>query len=150
LSQQDIAGGPCRSEMVDGAPCGYGGGTSWMVRRREVLDFIFPDSCPARVEQFERVVQDPSSWHGMDYPLEANLWQFPSDVQADFLESMRRPVPFRGEAMPNRLQRGLSGSLETACREYMLAVNRKIWSMDPDGWGRIGCPTSSVSFREFC
>ena len=41
IERQEIAGGLCRSEMVDEAPLDIGGGHFLDVRRKEVLDFVF-------------------------------------------------------------------------------------------------------------
>jgi len=87
IEKEPEAGGLCRSKIIDGAPLDIGGGHFLDVRNTEVLNFIF-DFMP-RVEwmQYERVAKIRLHNQEIDHPLEANLWQFPVDVQIKYLES---------------------------------------------------------------
>jgi len=150
VEQQNIAGGLCRSEIVDGAPVDIGGGHFLDVNRKEVLDFIFRFMPRHEWNTFERVSSIRIRGMEVDYPLEANLWQFPNEVQADYLESIARAGCVRGEAMPESFAAWIIWKLgDRIAQEYMLPYNRKIWSMDP---GRLGTywlsKLPSVSFRE--
>ena len=81
-------GGLCRSEIVDGSPLDIGGGHFLDIKRKEVLDFIFRFMPRDEWEIFNRVSKIRIRGFEVDHPLEANLWQFPIDVQAEYLESI--------------------------------------------------------------
>lgn len=150
IEQEAVAGGLCRSEEVDGSPLDIGGGHFLDVKRKEVLDFMFHFMPSEEWDLYERVSK--IRIHGMevDHPLEANLWQLPSEVQADYLESIAQAGCVRGEVMPESFAAWINWKLgERIAQEYMLPYNRKIWSMDPDQLGTYWLyKLPNVSFRE--
>jgi protoporphyrinogen oxidase len=150
IEQQSIAGGLCRSEMVDGAPLDIGGGHFLDVKHKEVLDFIFQFMPREEWNLHDRVSKIRIRGLEIDHPLEANLWQFPTDVQADYLESIAGAGCIRGEKMPESFAAWIDWKLgERIAQEYMLPYNRKIWSMDPDMLGTYWLhKLPNVSFRE--
>lgn len=150
LEKQSIAGGLCRSEIVDGAPIDIGGGHFLDVKRKEVLDFVFRFMPREEWNLFDRVSKIRIRGTEIDYPLEANLWQLPSEVQADYLESIAQAGCVRGEVMPESFAKWISWKLgERIAQEYMLPYNRKIWSMNPDQLGTYWLyKLPNVSFRE--
>jgi protoporphyrinogen oxidase len=150
IEKQPTVGGLCRSEMVDGAPIDTGGGHFLDVKRKEVLDFLFRFMPREEWQLHDRVSKIRIRGVEVDHPLEANLWQFPSDVQADFLESIAQAGCVRNEAMPESFAAWIKWKLgERIAQEYMLPYNRKIWSMDPDALGTYWLhKLPNVSFRE--
>lgn len=150
IEQQSLAGGLCRSERVDGAPLDIGGGHFLDVKRKEVLDFIFRFMPKEEWNLHDRVSKIRIRGMEVDHPLEANLWQFPSDVQADYLESIAQAGCVRAEAMPESFAAWIKWKLgDLIAQEYMLPYNRKIWSMDPDKLGTYWLyKLPNVSFRE--
>ncbi len=150
LEKQDVAGGLCLSEMVDGAPLDIGGGHFLDLKRKDVLDFVFRFMPREEWNLHERVSKIRIREMEIDHPLEANLWQFPSEVQVDFLESIAQAGCVRGEAMPESFAAWVNWKLgEVIAQEYMLPYNRKIWSMDPDQLGTYWLhKLPNVSFRE--
>ena len=150
IEQQNLAGGLCRSEMVDGAPVDIGGGHFLDVKRKEVLDFLFRFMPREEWNLHDRVSKIRIREMEVDHPLEANLWQFPSEVQADYLESIAQAGCVRGEAMPESFAAWIKWKLgDLIAQEYMLPYNRKIWSMDPDELGTYWLyKLPNVSFRE--
>jgi len=86
----------------------------------------------------------------VDHPLEANLWQFPSEVQVDYLESIAQAGCVSGDVMPESFAAWINWKLgDRIAQEYMLPYNRKIWSMDPDQLGTYWLyKLPNVSFRE--
>jgi protoporphyrinogen oxidase len=150
LEKQSIAGGLCRSEMVDSFPIDIGGGHFLDVKRKEVLDFVFRFMPRDEWDLYDRVSKIRIRGMEIDHPLEANLWQFPSEVQADYLESIAQAGCLRGEVMPESFAGWIKWKLgEHIAQEYMLPYNRKIWSMDPDQLGTYWLyKLPNVSFRE--
>lgn len=150
LEKQDVAGGLCRSEMVDGAPLDIGGGHFLDLKRKDVLDFVFRFMPREEWNLHERVSKIRIREMEIDHPLEANLWQFPTEVQVDYLESIAQAGCVRGEAMPESFAAWVKWKLgDVITREYMLPYNRKIWSMDPDQLGTYWLhKLPNVSFRE--
>ncbi|MGJ7485918.1 protoporphyrinogen/coproporphyrinogen oxidase [Variovorax sp. LT2P21] len=150
LDKEAVSGGLCRSEEVDGAPLDIGGGHFLDVRRKEVLDFIFRFMPREEWALFDRVSKIRLRDIEVDHPLEANLWQFPVEVQADYLESIAQAGCVRGEPMPESFAAWIEWKLgDRIAQEYMLPYNRKIWSMDPDALGTYWLyKLPDVSFRE--
>jgi protoporphyrinogen oxidase len=150
IEKQPVAGGLCRSEMVDGAPLDIGGGHFLDMRRKDVVDFVFRFMPREEWNLFDRVSKILIRGTEIDHPLEANLWQFPSEVQVEFLESIAQAGCVRDEAMPESFAAWIKWKLgERIAQEYMLPYNRKIWSMDPDQLGTYWLyKLPNVSFRE--
>jgi len=150
IEKQVIAGGLCRSEMVDGAPLDIGGGHFLDVKRKDVLDFMFRFMARDEWDLYDRVSKIRIRGMEIDHPLEANLWQFPSEVQAGYLESIAQAGCVRGEMMPESFAAWIKWKLgDRIAQEYMLPYNRKIWSMDPDELGTYWLyKLPNVSFRE--
>lgn len=86
----------------------------------------------------------------IDHPLEANLWQFPSEVQVDYLESIAQAGFVSGDVMPEYFSAWINCKLRNRiAQECMLLYNRKIWSMDPDMLSTYWLyKLPNVSFRE--
>lgn len=150
IEKEALAGGLCRSEQVDGAPLDIGGGHFLDVRRKEVLDFLFQFMPCEEWNLYDRVSKIRLRGTEVDHPLEANLWQFPTEVQVDYLESIAQAGCVRGESMPESFAAWIEWKLgERIAKEYMLPYNRKIWSMDPDELGTYWLyKLPDVSFRE--
>jgi protoporphyrinogen oxidase len=150
LEKEPEVGGLCRSKDVDGAPLDIGGGHFLDVRRQDVLDFIFGFMPREEWDLYDRVSKIRLRGTEVDHPLEANLWQFPSEVQVDYLESIAQAGCVRGEPMPESFAAWIEWKLgKLIAQEYMLPYNRKIWSMDPDALGTYWLyKLPDVSFRE--
>jgi len=150
LEKEPVVGGLCRSADVDGAPLDIGGGHFLDVRRKEVLDFLFQFLPREEWNLYERISKIRLRGTEVDHPLEANLWQFPVEVQVDYLESIAQAGCVRGEPMPESFAAWIEWKLGgRIAKEYMLPYNRKIWSMDPDELGTYWLyKLPDVSFRE--
>ncbi len=150
IEKEAVPGGLCRSEKVDGAPLDIGGGHFLDLKRKDVLEFLFRFMPREEWNLHERVSKICIRGMEVDHPLEANLWQLPSEVQVDYLESIARAGSVRGEKMPESFAAWIHWKLGDAiAQEYMLPYNRKIWSMDPDLLGTYWLhKLPNVSFRE--
>ena len=100
VEKQPVAGGLCRSETVDDAPLDIGGGHFLDLKNKDVLDFVFRFMPRNEWGLYDRVSKIHIRGMEVDHPLEANLWQFPSEVQVDYLESIAQAGCVRGEIAP--------------------------------------------------
>lgn len=150
LEKELVVGGLCKSQDVDGAPLDTGGGHFLDIKRKNVLDFLFQFLPESEWNLFNRVSKIRIRNVEIDHPLEANLWQLPSSVQLDYLESIAQAGCIRGDVQPISFARWISWKFgERISEEYMLPYNRKIWSMDPDELGTYWLhKLPNVSFRE--
>jgi protoporphyrinogen oxidase len=136
--------------VIDGAPLDVGGGHFLDVKRRNVLGFIFKFMPQEEWALHDRVSKIRIRDVEVDHPLEANLWQFPVDIQIDYLESIARAGCVRGDEEPMSFAQWINWKFgERISQDYMLPYNRKIWSMDPDALGTYWLhKLPNVSFRE--
>ncbi len=150
LEKETVAGGLCRSEIVDGAPLDIGGGHFLDLKRKEVLELVFQFMPREEWRGYTRVSKIRIRGREIDHPLEANLWQLPVADQVDFLESIAQAGAVRGEPQPERFEDWISWKLgRRIAEEYMLPYNRKIWSMDLNDLGIYWLyKLPNVSFRE--
>lgn len=150
LEKEQVAGGLCRSEMVDGSPIDIGGGHFLDVKRKDVLEFIFRFLPSSEWNTFERISKIRLRSLEIDHPLEANLWQLTIDAQLDYLESIAVAGSVRGTPMPKSFADYIRWKLgDRIAEEYMLPYNRKIWSMELAQLGTYWLhKLPNVSFRE--
>lgn len=150
IEKEPIAGGLCRSEMVDGSPLDIGGGHFLDVKRKNVLDFLFKFMPQEEWALHDRVSKIRIRDFEIDHPLEANLWQFPTEIQIDYLESIAQAGCVRGDEEPISFAQWINWKFgNRISQDYMLPYNRKIWSMDPDALGTYWLyKLPNVSFRE--
>ena len=140
LEKNAVAGGLCRSEMVDGAPLDIGGGHFLDVKRKEVLDFLFRFMPREEWDLHDRVSKIRIRGMEVDHPLEANLWQFPSEVQADYLESIAQAGCVRA---PSHTYSAPCSSKQTVSRIPTASSGRQVGRSE---W-RVLPASSSFTFR---
>jgi protoporphyrinogen oxidase len=150
LEKEAVAGGLCRSAVVDGAPLDIGGGHFLDLRQPKVLDLLFRFMPETEWARHARVAKIHLHGVEVDHPLEANLWQLPLDAQADYLEAIARAGCVRGDPQP--------AGFEDWCRwkfgariadEYMLPYNRKLWRLPLNTLGTYWLhKLPDVSFRD--
>lgn len=150
LEKEAVAGGLCRSVEVDGAPLDIGGGHFLDIKRAEVLDLLFRFLPRDEWREFNRISRIRLRGTEIDYPLEANLWQFPVVDQVDFLESIARAGCVSGLPKPGSFSGWIAWKLgDRIADEYMLPYNRKLWSLDLSELGTYWLEKlPDVSFRE--
>jgi protoporphyrinogen oxidase len=131
LEKEDVAGGLCRSAEVDGAPLDIGGGHFLDVRRPEANAFVFSFLPESEWIRYERRSTIRVGVDEIDYPFEANLWQFPLEQQLDYLESIARAGCVTGQPLPASFRQWIVWKLgDRIAADYMLPYNAKIWMLD--------------------
>lgn len=135
---------------MDGAPLDIGGGHFLDVKHREVLEFIFRFLPESEWNRHDRVSRIHLRGQMVDHPLEANLWQFDTKTQMDYLEAIARAGCMRDTPAPESFAAWIRWKFgDRIADDYMLPYNRKIWSMDPDLLGTYWLyKLPNVSFRE--
>lgn len=140
VEKEDIAGGLCRSVEVDGAPFDIGGGHFLDVRRPEVTSFLFEFMPENEWNIFERdsrieLLLDGSRYE-VNHPLEANIWQFPSNIQEKYLESIRNAGCNSAEPMPEKFVSWITWKLgQKIADDYMIPYNTKMFADSLDELG---------------
>lgn len=150
LEKESTAGGLCRSESVDGAPLDIGGGHFLDIKHKEVLDLLFRFMPESEWNRHDRVSKIHIRGQMVDHPLEANLWQFDTETQVDYLEAIAQAGCVCGTPSPESFAAWIRWKFgQRIADDYMLPYNRKIWSMDPDLLGTYWLhKLPNVSFRE--
>ena len=150
LEKESEAGGLCRSADVDGSPLDIGGGHFLDIKKEQVLDLLFQFMPRSEWQEYSRISKIRIRNREIDYPLEANLWQLPTEDQIDFLESIAQAGCVCGAAMPGAFESWINWKLgKCIAEEYMLPYNRKIWSIDLNELGTYWlAKLPDVSFRD--
>ena len=150
LEKNTEVGGLCRSETVDESPLDIGGGHFLDTKRPRVLDFLFQFMPKEEWTLFNRVSKIKIRNVEIDHPLEANLWQFPLELQVEYLESIAQAGCIQKIEEPLTFAKWIQWKFGSKIsQDYLLPYNRKIWSIDPDELGTYWLyKLPNVSFKE--
>lgn len=150
LEKNNVAGGLCCSEQVDGAPLDTGGGHFLDVKHERVLNFLFEFMPRKEWKEYTRISKIKLHGQLVDHPLEANLWQLPTEVQTDYLESIAAAGCNSGQDMPKAFSEWVTWKLgEKISEEYMIPYNEKMWSIPLSELGTYWLyKLPNVSFRQ--
>jgi len=136
IDKESEPGGLCRSQIVDGSPLDIGGGHFLDVKRKEVLDFVFKFLPNEEWNEFNRISKIRLKDFEIDYPFESNIWQFPTDIQIEYIISIAKAGCQTGKAMPEGFQEWIRWKLgDKIAEKYMIPYNNKIWSNGLDSLG---------------
>jgi len=115
-----------------------------------VLELLFRFMPESEWNRHDRVSKIHLRSQLVDHPLEANLWQFDTETQVDYLEAIAQAGCVRGLPAPESFAAWIRWKFgERIANDYMLPYNRKIWSMDLDLLGTYWLyKLPNVSFRE--
>ena len=132
LEAEDTPGGLCRTFYIDGHVCDIGG-HFFQTKFKDVEDFVFK-FFPK--EKFYRI--DPRiskiSIHGrdIDYPLEANVWQLPLELQTEYLISIIQNGESLNKSAPENYEEWIRWKLgNKVCDNYLIPYNNKLWGVGP-------------------
>ena len=150
LEKEHEAGGLCRSVMCGGAPLDLGGGHVLDTRSKAALDFVFSYLPESEWNLYNRSTKIAVGEHSVNYPLESNLWQFPTETALDYLESIAQLGTARGQDRPERFMDWIYWKFgDKIAEDYMIPYNSKIWSCDLNELGVYWLDKlPDVSFRE--
>jgi len=152
LEKESEAGGLCRSAACDGAPIDIGGGHLLDTRNRAALDFVFSWLPEEEWRLYHRSTKIVIGAHSVDYPLEANLWQLPTETALAYLESIARlwAGGYGKERRPENFRDWIYQSFgEKMADAYMIPYNEKIWCCDLSSLGTYWLhKLPDVPFRE--
>lgn len=132
LEKEEEAGGLCRSRIVDESPLDIGGGHILDVRRPAVTEYLFRFMPEEEWNPYSRISKIQTMGGAeIDYPYEANIWQFPIEEQVDHILSIAEAGCSTGQPKPEQFDEWIIWKLgEKIAKDYMFPYNRKIWSMD--------------------
>jgi len=150
LEKENIAGGLCRSEMVDGSPLDIGGGHFLDVRRPKVNEFLFRFLPQEEWELYERDSRIEVDGDMIGHPFEANIWQLPLEKQVDYLESIAKAGCNSGAVMPSKFVDWITWKLgDKIAEDYMIPYNRKMFADELNELGTYWLEKlPDVSFKE--
>jgi protoporphyrinogen oxidase len=132
LEAGDEPGGLCRTKRVGDHVLDIGGGHFLCTKYPEVYDFIFHHIARSEFRYFERISKVSIDGHQIDYPIESNIWQLPSELCAKYLDSIMRNGEARGIPQPQDFEAWIRWKLgDRIAEQYMLPYNRKIWGVEP-------------------
>ena len=133
LEKENECGGLCRTLYIDGHICDIGG-HFFQTKYKEVEDFIF-SFFPK--DKFYKISPRISKIHihdvDIDYPLEANVWQLPINLQVEYLTSIIRNGEANGCPAPKNYEDWIRWKLgDKVCDEYLIPYNSKLWGVESD------------------
>jgi len=131
LEKEEKSGGLCRSTTYNGGPVDIGGGHILDVRNKPALDFLFSYMPEEEWNTYERKTKTVVGEYTVSYPLEANIWQFPQEMQLDYLESISQVQYRKHQVMPERFKDWVYWKFgDMIAENYMLPYNEKLWSLE--------------------
>ena len=150
LEKERVAGGLCRSEMVDGSPLDTGGGHFLDVRRPKVNEFLFKFMPEGEWNKFSRDSRIDTGNGIISHPFEANIWQFPQEKQIAYLKSIALAPCNLGLPKPENFIDWIEWKLgKKIAEDYMIPYNQKMFG---ENLNRLGTywleKLPDVSFEE--
>ncbi len=150
LEKENIAGGLCRSEMVDGSFFDIGGGHFLDTRRKTVNDFLFSFMPENEWNLFSRDSRIDINGQMISHPLEANIWQMKINDQVEYLKSIAIAGCNLGEPMPKDFVGWIYWKFgNKIAADYMIPYNKKMFNTELNQLGTYWLEKlPNVSFEE--
>ena len=128
LEKEEVAGGLCRSEDVDGSPLDIGGGHFLDVRRPKVNEFVFSYMGKDEWDFYERDSRIIVNGNIINSPIEANIWQMKLEDQVEYLKAIAVAGCNLGKEMPEKFIDWITWKLGSKVAEdYMIPYNQKMF-----------------------
>lgn len=150
LEKEKIAGGLCKSEIVDDFPMDIGGGHFLDVRNTKVNEFLFSFMPEDEWNLCERNSKIHINGNIINSPIESNIWQLDLESQIEYLKEIAIAGCNLGEEMPSRFIDWIYWKLgRKIAEEYMLPYNRKMFADELNELGTYWLnKLPNVSFEE--
>lgn len=130
LEGENEPGGLCRTKFVDGHWFDIGGGHVLHSKFPEVLDWIFEHIPKDNFNKFDTKVLIDLEGHPVEFPIELNLWQLPTELQIKYLRSYIKAASnedMKYENFEDWIRNYLGDEIAD---NYMIPYNKKLWCMD--------------------
>jgi len=130
LEGEDEPGGLCRTKEVDGHQFDIGGGHVLHSKYQEVLDWIFEHISIDDFNKFDTKVLIDLEGHPIEFPIELNLWQLPTEMQIEYLHSYIQAASNEAVEYEN-FEDWIRNYLgDKIADNYMIPYNKKLWCLD--------------------
>jgi protoporphyrinogen oxidase len=129
LEGETEAGGLCRTKVINGHYLDIGGGHVLHSKFPEVLEWIFEHMPIDHFNKYDTKVLIDLEGHPVEFPIELNLWQLPTDMQVDYLYSYLNVAnkEIKYENFESWIRNYLGDKIAD---NYMIPYNKKLWCMD--------------------
>jgi len=129
LEGENESGGLCRTKVVDGHYLDIGGGHVLHSKFDDVLDWVFEHIPKEDFNKYDTKVLIDLEGHAVQFPIELNLWQLPTDLQVDYLYSYLNAASkdIKYENFESWIRNYLGDKIAD---NYMIPYNKKLWCMD--------------------
>lgn len=130
LEGENESGGLCRTKFIDGHWFDIGGGHVLHSKFKEVLDWIFEHIPKEKFNKFDTKVLIDLEGHAVEFPIELNLWQLPTELQIKYLRSYIKAASneeIKYENFEDWIRNYLGDEIAD---NYMIPYNNKLWCMD--------------------
>lgn len=129
LESENKTGGLCRTEIVDGHYLDVGGGHVLHSKFKEVLDWVFDHIPEKDFNKYETKVIIDLEGNEVEFPIELNLWQLPTDLQVDYLYSYLTAASkkIKYKNFESWIKNYLGDKIAD---NYMIPYNKKLWCID--------------------
>lgn len=129
LEGEKEPGGLCRTKVIDGHYLDIGGGHVLHSKFPEVLNWIFEHIPRDDFNKYDTKVLIDLEGHPVEFPIELNLWQLPTDMQVEYLYSYLNAASkdIKYENFESWIRNYLGDKIAD---NYMIPYNKKLWCMD--------------------
>jgi len=129
LESEHESGGLCRTKIVDGHYLDIGGGHVLHSKYQDVLDWIFDHIPQSDFNKYDTKVLIDLEGNPVEFPIELNLWQLPTDLQIEYLYSYLTAAckDVKYENFESWIRNYLGDKIAD---NYMIPYNKKLWCVD--------------------
>ena len=122
-------GGLCRTVEIEGHVLDIGGGHVLHSRFPEVLEWVFDHIPKDEFNIFQTKVLINLEGNPIEFPIELNLWQLPTELQVEYLFSYLTAAGKKidYENFESWIRNYLGDKIAD---NYMIPYNKKLWNMD--------------------
>lgn len=129
LEGEKETGGLCRTMVINGHYLDTGGGHFLHSKFPEVLDWIFKHIPKDNFNKYDTNVLIDLEGHPVEFPLELNLWQLPTNMQVEYLcsylNAASKKIKYKNFESWIRNYLG-----DKIADNYMIPYNKKLWCID--------------------